>query len=134
MKILSYPKQALILLLSISLMSCSVKDTCKSKVQETSPTDSIRMVIYDQFDTPEMSAERKSFGSDLTGKDLENYKERKLSKSEIKKWMLHMNAVHGMTIDDNSKAQFLNGKWTMYRLDTVEHRLVTLERNTSIRR
>ncbi len=92
------------------------------------------MVIYDQFDTPEMSAERKSFGSDLTGKDLENYKERKLSKSEIKKWMLHMNAVHGMTIDDNSKAQFLNGKWTMYRLDTVEHRLVTLERNTSIRR
>lgn len=92
------------------------------------------MEIYDQFDTPEMRAKRKAFGSELTGEDLKNYKERKLSKSEIKKWMLHIKAMYGMTIDENSQAQFLNGEWTMYRLDTVEHRLVTLERNTSIRR
>lgn len=91
--------------------------------------DSLYFVEMNKHDPIEMREIRKNFGQDLSGRDRKQYRDRRLSRAQIKRWMLHMNAVYGMTFDNENEEKFLNGKWSMYRLDTLEHRLMTIERH-----
>lgn len=84
-------------------------------------------------DSPEMRIRRKNFGKDLDEAKKNEYFDLGLSKKLVEKWMIHMEAVHGIVFDEENKAKFLDGKWSMYRLDTLEHRLMTIDRNTNDR-
>lgn len=91
--------------------------------------DSMYFVEMNKHDPAEMREKRKDFGQNLSVRDWKLYHDRSLSKAQIRRWMLHMNAVYGMTFDNENEEKFLNGRWSMYRLDTLEHRLVTIERH-----
>ena len=119
---------ALALLVTFGLTSCS---TMSKKAAAMSAADSLRVEMYNSLDSPQMMKKRAAFGAELTGKDAKVYREHKLNRFELKKWMLHMEAVYGMTIEN--KDDFFKSKWTMYRLDTLEHKFVTIEQNTSVR-
>lgn len=123
-------KKAHVLLLSV-LMSCACSNITNTgnEAQVISKRDSIARAFNELLDTPETRLKRQSFGAELEGAEYKEYREKLLSKKEIRKWMLHLKATDAGCFDKESTEKILNGKWTMYRLDTLEHRLNTINKN-----
>lgn len=87
------------------------------------------MVFEELLNTPDDKARRESFGEDLQESEYKEYRERTLSKKEIRKWILHMKATGKAEFDKENADRILNGEWTMFRLDTLEDRIITLKKN-----
>ncbi len=124
-------------LIVIVLLIVSAKNTVyaisNDKVREQTTQDSLLLKIYSQLDTEEMRKKRIDFGDNFEKEKYKAYRLNKLSKKAKKYWLLHMEAVYGVIMEEHDKKTFIRSKRTMYSLDTLEHRIISLEKAMSDR-